>query len=321
MAKTLSISIILVCAIALILNYFASYNILFSIKNYDKNQNMVKINETKKKHISSISFIIIINVVWLLILLLWIADFIRIKIKSEDTFYNYLKKKAFKKNFYLNKEGLKESHQQLQNYQNNNPKIKSARNDNDLNSINVNLIKEKNDLSNISAENNSIDFNLSINSHQANNSMASSSLSDSYQKPVNMVIIGTDEKGYPIYGHQDSFDKSKISNDSDSFSYQDKDKKLDQSNYIKYNDISIKIEEHVNDNENNNFENNRILEKDNEEIKVMEKKTESEIDKENFDENENNYDKNNFMPLEKDENTKEVEEKNEVKIYEEINEK
>ena len=285
-AKALSLSIILICSIALILNCFASYNILKSI----------------------------INIIWFLILLLWISDFIRIKIKSEDTFYNYLKKKAFKKNLYLfNEDYLKESSQQLQNSQNKNmkSKIKNNRNKDDLNSINMNLIKESNNINNennISVDNNSIDINLSINSNQINTSQASSSLNDSYQKPVNMVIIGTDEKGYPIYGHQDSFDKSKVSNDSDSFSYQDKDKKLDQTNYIKYNDVSINIEEQINDNENNNYEKNLILEKDNDEIKVVEKK----------EENDNNYDNNNFMPLENEENLKDIEENNEEKKIEKL---
>ena len=314
-AKALSLSIILICSIALILNCFASYNILKSINNYDKNQNMIKHNnDNKKKHISSVTFIIIINIIWFLILLLWISDFIRIKIKSEDTFYNYLKKKAFKKNLYLfNEDYLKESSQQLQNSQNKNmkSKIKNNRNKDDLNSINMNLIKESNNINNennISVDNNSIDINLSINSNQINTSQASSSLNDSYQKPVNMVIIGTDEKGYPIYGHQDSFDKSKVSNDSDSFSYQDKDKKLDQTNYIKYNDVSINIEEQINDNENNNYEKNLILEKDNDEIKVVEKK----------EENDNNYDNNNFMPLENEENLKDIEENNEEKKIEKL---
>ena len=314
-AKALSLSIILISSIALILNCFASYNILKSINNYDKNQNMIKHNnDNKKKYISSVTFIIIINIIWFLILLLWISDFIRIKIKSEDTFYNYLKKKAFKKNLYLfNEDYLKESSQQLQNSQNKNmkSKIKNNRNKDDLNSINMNLIKESNNINNennISVDNNSIDINLSINSNQINTSQASSSLNDSYQKPVNMVIIGTDEKGYPIYGHQDSFDKSKVSNDSDSFSYQDKDKKLDQTNYIKYNDISINIEEQINDNENNNYEKNLILEKDNDEIKVVEKK----------EENDNNYDNNNFMPLENEENLKDIEENNEEKKIEKL---
>ena len=314
-AKALSLSIILICSIALILNCFASYNILKSINNYDKNQNMIKHNnDNKKKYISSVTFIIIINIIWFLILLLWISDFIRIKIKSEDTFYNYLKKKAFKKNLYLfNEDYLKESSQQLQNSQNKNmkSKIKNNRNKDDLNSINMNLIKESNNINNennISVDNNSIDINLSINSNQINTSQASSSLNDSYQKPVNMVIIGTDEKGYPIYGHQDSFDKSKVSNDSDSFSYQDKDKKLDQTNYIKYNDVSINIEEQINDNENNNYEKNLILEKDNDEIKVVEKK----------EENDNNYDNNNFMPLENEENLKDIEENNEGKKIEKL---
>ena len=71
-AKTLSISIILICVIATILNYFSSYNILYSINNYDKNQNIISFNNSKRRHFSSIIFIIIINAIWFFILLLWI---------------------------------------------------------------------------------------------------------------------------------------------------------------------------------------------------------------------------------------------------------
>ena len=317
-AKTLSISIIFVCIVAMILNYVSSYNILYSINNYDKNQNKILFDETKRRHFSTITFIIIIDVIWLFILLLWIADFIRIKIKSDETFYNYLKKKAFKKNLYLfNDDGLKESHNQLNNVGNGNikVKIKNKRNNDDLNSINMKLIKDSKDINksndyikNTDLENNSIELNFSNNLNDVNNSQASSSLNDSYQKPVNMVIIGTDENGYPIYGHQNSFDKSQVSNDSDSFSYQEnKDKKLDQSNYIKYNKDVSNADETINDNDNNILEKKLILEKDIDGIKVVEKKNENELEKENENENDNNYEPKNFMPLEKEDNLKENE--------------
>ena len=71
-AKTLSISIILICVIALILNYFSSYNICYSIKNFDKNQNIISNNNSKKNHFSSIFFIVIIDIIWFFILLLWV---------------------------------------------------------------------------------------------------------------------------------------------------------------------------------------------------------------------------------------------------------
>ena len=317
-AKTLSISIIFVCVIAMSLNYFSSYNILYSINNYDKNQNKILLDDSKKRHISTISFIIIINTIWLFILLLWIADFIRIKIKSDETFYNYLKKKAFKKNLYLfNDEGLKESHNQLNNLENGNikVKIKNKRNNDEFNSINMKLIKDSKDINksndnikNADLENNSIELNFSSNLNDVNNSQASSSLNDSYQKPVNMVIIGTDENGYPIYGHQNSFDKSQISNDSDSFSNQDsKDKKLDQSNYIKYNKDVSNPDETINENDNIVLEKKLILEKDVDGIKVVEKKTENELEKENENDNDNNYEPKNFMPLDKEDNLKENE--------------
>ena len=331
-AKTLSISIIFVCVVAMILNYFSSYNILYSINNYDKNQNKILLDDSKKRHISTISFIIIINTIWLFILLLWIADFIRIKIKSDETFYNYLKKKAFKKNLYLfNDEGLKESHNQLNNLENGNIKIKikNKRNNDDFNSINMNLIKDSKDINksndnikNADIENNSIELNFSSNLNDVNSSQASSSLNDSYQKPVNMVIIGTDENGYPIYGHQNSFDKSQISNDSDSFSNQDnKDKKLDQSNYIKYNKDVSNPDETINENDNIILEKKLILEKDVDGIKVVEKKTENELEKENENDNDNNYEPKNFMPLDKEDNLKENEGNNTQLKNEKFNKK
>ena len=323
-AKTLSISIILICVIALILNYFSSYNICYSIKNFDKNQNIISNNNSKKNHFSSIFFIVIIDIIWFFILLLWVADFIRIKIKSDETFYNYLKKKAFKKNLYLfNEDGLKESQNQLNKNPDSNikSKVKNKRNNEDLNSINMKLIKDIKDnnksngnIRNIDIENNSMELNLSKN--DVNNSQASSSLNDSYQKPVNMVIIGTDENGYPIYGHQNSFDKSQVSNDSDSFSYQDNNKKFDQNNYIKYNK-EINAEDTLNDNDNIILEKNLILEKDNDEIKVVEKRSENELEKENENENDDKYEPKNFIPLEKEDNLKENE-KNDSPLKNEI---
>ena len=331
-AKTLSISIIFVCIVAMILNYFSSYNILYSINTYDKNQNKILLNDSKKRHLSTISFIIIINTIWLFILLLWIADFIRIKIKSDETFYNYLKKKAFKKNLYLfNDEGLKESHNHLNNLENGNikVKIKNKRNNDEFNSINMKLIKENKDINksndnikNADLENNSIELNFSSNLNDVNNSQASSSLNDSYQKPVNMVIIGTDENGYPIYGHQNSFDKSQISNDSDTFSNLDnKDKKLDQSNYIKYNKDVSNPDETINENDNIILEKKLILEKDVDGIKVVEKKTENELEKENENDNDNNYEPKNFMPLDKEDNLKENEGNNTQLKNEKFNKK
>ena len=162
---------------------------------------------SKKDNIISILSNICIDVVWFLILHLWLADLVRIKIKREDTFYNYLKTKSFKKNFYLFKEEYnKESNEQLQNLGNNN-KIKknmkstSSPTENLKFSANNELIDDNNtNISNINIKNNSITLNISniSNSSNPNHSKASSSLSDSYQKPVNMIIIGTDEKGFPI---------------------------------------------------------------------------------------------------------------------------
>lgn len=321
-AITLSISIILICIIALILNFYSSYKILYYINYYDKNQKILSLNNKTKSHFSSILLIIIINIIWLFILLLWIADYIRIKIKTDETFYNYLKKKAYKKDIYLvNDEGLKESNNLPQNYRNRNVKvkIKNKINNNDFNSMNMQLIKDIKDdkKNNTNVDNNSIELNFSNNPNDNNISQASNSLNESYQKPVHMIIIGTDEKGYPIYGHQNSFDKSQVSNDSDSFSYQDnRDKKLDQNNYIKYNNSIMNQD----DNENNILEKNLILEKENDEIKVVEKKNENEIEKENENENENNYEPNNFIPLEKEDNLKENEDIN-TQLKNEINNK
>lgn len=144
--KTLSISIIIICVISMILNYFCSYNILYSIINIDKDQNVGSFKtNNKKRYVTSIIFIIIINVIWFVILFLWIAEFIKIKINYDEASYNYLKKEVFKKNLELyNEEYLKESNNQLDYTRNKNIKVKieNKRNTDNFNGINIQLIKD-----------------------------------------------------------------------------------------------------------------------------------------------------------------------------------
>ena len=310
-ALSLAILIVLISILSILINITSSYNIFSQIKNLN-NQKII-FYKSKKDNVLSILSIIAIDLIWVLILFFWFADLIRIKIKIEDTFYNYLKIKSFRKNFYLFKEEYnKESNEQLHNVKINDTNIKKK----DITplkfSTNIKLIEDNNNISNISnlnINNNPNNLNIS-NSSNHNHSHASSSLSDSYQKPVNMIIIGTDEKGFPIYEKQNSFDKSQISNESDSFS--NRDKKFNHSYYIKFNDISLNAEENIHDIENPNLEKNLILEKeieDNDEIKpkLIEKINPNENENEN--ENENNDYKENFMPLQNREIDKDSENK------------
>ena len=254
-----------------------------------------------------------IIIIWITILFLWVADSIRIKYKTDDTFYNFLKIKRHKKNFYLFKEeNAKESNSQLQKLENSN-KNKIMKTIQNLKkelvfplkfSANKELIEDQNSQSiNVIIENNVKNLNISNNSNEHSHSKNSSVLSDSFQKPENMIIIGTDENGYPIYGHQNSFDKSQKGND-DSDSFSNNEKKFNQSNYIKFNDTTLNVDDTMNDIENN-LEKNSILEKDIDEIKpkIIEKKNEND----NENENENNDYKEHFMPLQSGENDKEIE--------------
>ena len=102
MALSLTLFIIIICVIVIIINCVSTYNILSQFKQLN-NQNIVFYN-SKKDNIISIISLFLIDIIWLFILFIWIADLIRIKIKIEDTFYNYLKVKSFKQNFYLFKE-------------------------------------------------------------------------------------------------------------------------------------------------------------------------------------------------------------------------
>ena len=310
-ALSLTVFIIIICFIAIIINCYSSYSIFSQFKQL--NEQKIVFYNSKKDNIISILSNICIDVVWFLILHLWLADLVRIKIKREDTFYNYLKTKSFKKNFYLFKEEYnKESNEQLQNLGNKNKIKKNMKSTNSHTenlkfSANNELIDDNNtNISNINIKNNSITLNISniSNSSNPNHSKASSSLSDSYQKPVNMIIIGTDEKGFPIYAKQNSFDKSQISNESDSFS--NRDKKLNFNNFIKFNDITLNGDDNMNDIENTNFEKNHILEKENDEIKKVEKVNEN--NNENDNDNNNEY-KDHFIPLENGEIEKEIENK------------
>ena len=310
-AFILILLIILICILAIIINYSLSIKILLEFKSLGEKK--IIYYTSKKNNIISILSILIVNIIWITILFLWVADSIRIKYKTDDTFYNFLKIKRHKKNFYLFKEeNAKESNSQLQKLENSN-KNKIMKTIQNLKkelvfplkfSANKELIEDQNSQSiNVIIENNVKNLNISNNSNEHSHSKNSSVLSDSFQKPENMIIIGTDENGYPIYGHQNSFDKSQKGND-DSDSFSNNEKKFNQSNYIKFNDTTLNVDDTMNDIENN-LEKNSILEKDIDEIKpkIIEKKNEND----NENENENNDYKEHFMPLQSGENDKEIE--------------
>jgi len=320
-ALFLTVFIILICFSALILNCIISINILSELKSLQlQKKNILNYNSKEKNKLVRIS-IISTNIMWPIILFLWFAVFVRIKYKTDNTYYNYLKMKSFRKNFYLfNDETSKESKHQLRKIDNNdtnkNKIIKTIKNiKNELVKFNANkqLIDEIHNQSNSII----IENNLNISNTSNTNNSKNSSLSDSFQKPVNMIIIGTDDRGCPIYGHQNSFDKGRKSND-DSDSFSSHEQKFDQSNYIKFNDMSLKIEDNL-DLENNNLEKNLILEKENE-PKVMEKKSEKDIENENENDNDNNNEyKDHFMPLTSVENDKDMENKDNDEQISEIN--
>lgn len=320
-ALFLTVFIILISLSALILNCIISINILSELKSLHlQNKNLLNYNSKEKTKLYKIS-IISTDIIWPIILFLWLAVFVRIKYKTDNTYYNYLKMKYFRKNFYLfNDETNKESKHQLTKIDNadtnKNKIIKTIKNiKNELVKFNANkqLIDEIHNQSNSII----IENNLNISNTSNNNNSKNSSLSDSFQKPVNMIIIGTDDRGYPIYGHQNSFDKGRKSND-DSDSFSNHEQKFDENNYIKFNDMSLKIEDNL-DNENNNLEKNLILEKENE-PQVMEKKSEKDIEKENENDNDNNNEyKDHFMPLTSVENDKDMENKDNDEQISEIN--
>ena len=315
-AWSLAISIIILSLIVIIINLISTYNILSQFKNINKKK--IIFYKSKKENIISIISIIFINLTWFFIFFVWIVDTIRIKIKIEDTFYNYLKIKSFKQKFYLFKDELsKESFKNLKIH-----KI-IKKNKNDLVdtslkfSTNKKLIEDNINLSNMNNDNNSINLNISSQSNPGH-SYVSSSLSDSYQKAVSMIIIGTDENGFPIYDKQNSFDKSQTSNDSESFS--NRDKKYNQNNYIKFNNLSLNIiEDNIQNIENINLEKNHILEKANEDNGGSKHKILKNINPNNS-ENENNHYKNLFIPLKNGENDKEIGDDNTEEQKAKINE-
>ena len=301
LALSLAISIIILSLIVIIINFISTYNILSQFKKI--NEQKIIFYKSKKENILSIISLIFINLIWFFIAFLWIVDLIRIKIKIEDTFYNYLKIKSFKKQFYLFKDELnKESHGNLKI----NKIIKKNKNDLVNKSLkfstNKKLIEDNNNSSHTNDyNNNSINLNFT-NEGDPGHSYSSSSLSDSFQKPVSMIIIGTDENGFPIYDKQNSFDKSQTSNDSESFS--NRDRSYNKNNYIKFNKLSLNIiEDNIQDIENTNLEKNHILEKDNEDNDENKPKMVKNI---NSNENENNDYKSHFIPLNNEKNEKDI---------------
>ena len=322
MALSLAILIVLISIITIIINVSSTYNIFAQFIKL--NEKKIIFYKSKTDNILSIISIIIINLIWLLICFLWIIDLIRIKLKINDSLYNYLKINSFRKNAYLFKEEFnKISKEHLQNEENNNGIIKKKNKVNEQSKFSVNKYFGNNNdnNSNIKENNNSINLNIN-NSINLNKSNASSSLNDSYQKPVNMIIIGTDEKGFPIYEKQASFDRSHVSNDSESFS--NRDKKFDESNYIKYNNVTLNglnAEDTIHDIESTNLEKNHILEKENDDNEDIKPKIVEKINpNENDNENENNDYKDHFVPLKNSENEKDNDNKENYDQNSKINE-
>ena len=179
-ALFLTVFIILISLSALILNCIISINILSELKSLHlQNKNLLNYNSKEKTKLYKIS-IISTDIIWPIILFLWLAVFVRIKYKTDNTYYNYLKMKYFRKNFYLfNDETNKESKHQLTKIDNadtnKNKIIKTIKNiKNELVKFNANkqLIDEIHNQSNSII----IENNLNISNTSNNNNSKNSSL-------------------------------------------------------------------------------------------------------------------------------------------------
>ena len=196
----LSIIMIFVCCLNIIMHLSLYYIVLKQSKLETKISNI--------KYKFSFLLLIIIFINWLCILIVWITDSIRIKIKTEDSYNNYLKKKFFTKRFVSFCEEINRSSR------NNNDHVENLLNNNSIFRQN----KDKNNSINFNIDNSNITDKVSLdlnNSETSNKSKNSDSLSDSMQNPVYMGIVGVDKEGNPIYAKQNSFDKSQCSSGSD----------------------------------------------------------------------------------------------------------
>lgn len=184
-ALFLTVFIILISFSALILNCIISINILSELKSLRlQNKNILNNSSKEKNKLVRIS-IISTDIMWWFILFLWLAIFVRIKYKTDNTYYNYLKMKSFRKNFYLfNDETSKESKLKLRKIDNadtnKNKIIKTIKNiKNELVKFNAKeqLIDEIHNQSNSII----IENNLNISNTSNTNNSKNSSLSDSFQ--------------------------------------------------------------------------------------------------------------------------------------------
>ena len=199
LAFFLSILMIFICCINILIHLYIYHSILKKSKTESKTYINYKI---------SLLLLLILFINWIGILTLWITDSIRIKIKTEDSYNNYLKKKTFTKRFVSFCEEINKT------TKHNNDNIDLLNN----NSNNIYSSKiEKNNIMNFDANNSNISDKISIdlNNSGSSKSKNSDSLSDSMQNPVYMGIVGVDNDGNPIYAKQNSFDKSQCSSSSD----------------------------------------------------------------------------------------------------------
>ena len=199
LAFFLSILMIFICCINILIHLYIYHSILKKSKTESKTYINYKI---------SLLLLLILFINWIGILALWITDSIRIKIKTEDSYNNYLKKKTFTKRFVSFCEEINKT------TKHNNDNIDLLNN----NSNNIYSSKiEKNNIMNFDANNSNVSDKISIdlNNSGSSKSKNSDSLSDSMQNPVYMGIVGVDNDGNPIYAKQNSFDKSQCSSSSD----------------------------------------------------------------------------------------------------------
>ena len=215
LAFFLSILMIFICCINILIHLSLYYTILKKSKLDSKTLYI--------KYKLYLLLLIILFINWIGILALWITDSIRIKIKTEDSYNNYLKKKTFTKRFVSFCEEINKSSRH------NNDHIENLLNNNSNNIYNSK--KEKNNIMNFDVSNSnisdkiSIDLNKSATSNKSKNSKNSDSLSDSMQNPVYMGIVGVDKDGNPIYAKQNSFDKSQCSSGSEESGKKEKNNK------------------------------------------------------------------------------------------------
>lgn len=141
---SLSLIMIIISAINIFLNCLISYGVLYTLKNINKSKKLPSTTQNSSGEkigggfTSALVSVVGVFISWIGIFIFWVADNIRIKAKTDDSYNNYLRIKNFQKYYTFNNSSSYNNYNHGDDNNSNNNKIIITSNQEDNNNININ---------------------------------------------------------------------------------------------------------------------------------------------------------------------------------------